>query len=422
MKGRKSLWGGLSRWTTILVVFFVVAFLVTGGGVAVHKARKHHKYQELPRPYPATRMNFGNPDWPVKEGGDILNFDSLISYVILPVDLPISLVTDTVLLPLDLYRWRQQVVNMEYVSNALYSANMPTADEFKRHYTPTYSLYVVHNYLCQPPEKVSQELLGMLFDAGVSSSLLCSSSRLDEDFARRLADRILTEANSTESLLLLVQNKNLSDDTLRRLAGLNNEHLLPFVAGHERASPDLLRNLARNPSLAEPIARNRSAPPDVLSGLADNPKNVDLLVQNNSTTPDVLLKMLPTVPVSRLNTIVGHPNANEAVCDAMIDLGNRVFDRGFFNGDERYWYDLALATVANKALPKDRLLALAAMPSPTMLGMLACNRNADSNILNTILTTCSHVNTNDSHSYYFKQATDYAQGYLRQLSKSKTKK
>ena len=407
----------LRPWGRASVLLFGVAFLIAGNGCASSKARKHYKYQEAPRPYPAIRMNFGDPDWPVEAGGTLLNFDSLFSCLIIPFDLPISFVTDTFLLPLDLSRWRKEIVNAQYVSNALYSAKMPSVDEFRRHYIPAYSLRVVNRYVFQPPEQIAQERLDMLLDAGVSVSLLSASSRLDEDFTDRLVDRILAESDSTNKLLTLVLNKNIPAATLRRLAGLYSQRLLFSVAGHERTPPDVLRDLAKDPSCAEPLAGNPSTPPDVLYRMAESTQCVVWVLRNNSTPPEALLKLVYTVSPEKLQSVARHTNATAAVCDAVIDVGKQAFARGGLSVKERYWVDLALAAVAGRSdIPTDRLLALAALPSPTMLVTLACNRNADTNTLTAIVATCSQVDTSDSYRSSFDQAVEYVQRRFQQLN------
>jgi uncharacterized protein YceK len=405
--------------------------VVAYSGCAVSVSRGWLNYKENPRPYPSVRANFGYPEWPLNmkaDGFDVaFDFSKPLSLLILPIDLPISIVVDTILLPMDLVRWRRDVSNEEYVSNALSSAKMPSADEFRKHYIPLYSSWVIYRYLYQPSDQISQTRLDMLLDAGVPARMLASSTLMNEAFAARLVDRMLLEAGSPDSLAdslqQLVQNKMIPPATLRRLAGLSNKKLLPSVAKNDRTPPDVLRILSEEHScIAEDcialVAGNSSSPPDLLSKLADNPKYFGTLLSNNSTPADALLKMINSLSANQLPfipIIARHPNATGAVDDAIIKYGKQMFAKGGLSSDKRYMIDRALTELAKKDIPRDKLLALAALPYPTMLHMLSNNKNADADTLVAIVKTCRNrkVDPNDACNDDCNHAVEYAQQRLQ---------
>jgi hypothetical protein len=245
---------------------------------------------------------------------------------------------------------------------------------------------------------------------------------MNEAFANRLVDRMLMEPGSpdslVESLQHLVQNKMIPPATLKRLAGLGNKNLLPFVAKNERTPPDVLRTLSEEPSCIALVAGNSSSPPDLLSKLADNPKYFETLLRNNSTPADALLKMINSLSANHLpfiDIIARHPNATVAVDDAIIKYGKQMFAKNGLASKDRYLIDLALTELAKKDIPQNMLLALAALPSPTMLEMLSHNKNADADTLVAIVKTCRNrkVDPNDGYNDNFNRAVEYAQWRLQ---------
>jgi hypothetical protein len=357
-------------------------------------------------------MNFGDPDWPLNERADgfdvAFDFSKPLSLLILPIDLPISFVVDTVLLPMDLFNWRMEVVNQRYVRQALYSENMPSAEEFRKNYKRLYSQHVIRGYLHEPSDRISQARLDMLLNAGVYTGLMAESKLISEDFANRLIDRILFEARNAkdweenvlkEPIATLLQNKALSQNKmippaiLKRIAGLGNKKLLPFVAKDERTPPDVLRILLKEDSCIEIdcrllVAGNSSSPPDVLSKLAGDPKCFDPILKNHSTPTDALLKMTPLASGIQLYHISSHLNATPAVDAAIIKYGKQMFAKGDLSIDEILRLDLGLTALARKDLPRHKLLELAVLPLGKMLEALSNNRNADAEILATIVNTC----------------------------------
>ena len=143
-------------WSRIFTLLLGIMLVVACSGCAVIVSRDFYEYGHNPRPYPSVRSNFGYPEWPLKmraDGFDVaFDFSKPLSLLILPIDLPISIVVDTVLLPMDLYNWRMEVVNQRYVSNALYSEKMPSAEEFRKNYKRLYSEGVICDYLEQPSD------------------------------------------------------------------------------------------------------------------------------------------------------------------------------------------------------------------------------------------------------------------------------
>jgi uncharacterized protein YceK len=415
-------------WSRIFTLLLGIMLVVACSGCAVSVSRGFLEYKENPKPYPSVRANFGYPEWPLNmkaDGFDVaFDFSKPLSLLILPIDLPISIVVDTVLLPMDLFNWRMDVVNERYVRQALYSENMPSAEEFRKNYKRLYSQYVIRDYLHEPSDRISQVRLDMLLNAGVSTRLMAESNLISEDFANRLIDRILLEARNAKDwevsvfndpIATLLQNKMIPPATLRRLAGLGKKELLPYVAANERTPPDVLRTLSEEHSCIEFVAKNNSSPPDVLSKLAGNPKYAELILGNHNTSADMLLKMINVLPTSSLDSIARHPNATAAVDDAIIKYGKQMFAKGDLAGKDRYMIDKALKELLTKDLPRDKLLALAALPYPTMLAMLSQNKNADADVLVKIVNTCRNrkADANDAYNDDFNLAVSSAQQRLQ---------
>jgi hypothetical protein len=111
---------------------------------------------------------------------------------------------------------------------------------------------------------------------------------------------------------------------------------------------------------------------------------------------------------------VKHPNATAAVDDAIIKYGKQMCAKGGLSGDERYFIDKALKELSAKDIPQNKLLALAALPYPTMLAMLSQNKNADADTLVAIVNTCRNrkVDPSDRYNDDFNLAVSSAQQRL----------
>lgn len=413
-----TLWrNSLSR---SLPPILLTALLAGTIGCASQQARNHRRYRQAPRPYPAVRMNFGDPEWPVESGEGYFDFDSLISICILPFDLPVSLVTDTALLPVDILRWRSASRGAYIVSNALYGADHLSPEVFAEHYTPVQSARVVRRYLTGPSESISPAKLDLLLDAGVDTALLAESRRIDEGFAEQLLDRILQQADSRDSLISLAQNKELPASTLVRLARVDDPRVLSLVSAHPHTPSDVLRILVSKTRCLESIISNTNTPPDLLYSLVDNPScetwpNTDRFLRNPATPPEALLKILHRTQSARARDIVTHPNVTPVIVDTVMALADKALGSNDLTAKKRYHYDQALEKLAGQQLSHDKMLLLASMPLPRTLVALSRNRSADREVLSAVLETCRGIPDTDNHELFFRNARKTAQGRLNNM-------
>jgi hypothetical protein len=125
-----------------------------------------------------------------------------------------------------------------------------------------------------------------------------------------------------------------------------------------------------------------------------------------------------------LEALSNNRNADAEILDTILNTARKRFaeidipdDR--INTDdklqERMSIDSALAALARKDLPRHKLLELAVLPLGKMQDELSHNRNADAEILATIVNTCRNRKVGQYYDYdseYFGRALKKAQERL----------
>jgi hypothetical protein len=282
------------------------------GGCASTQSRQLKEYRRDPYPFPSTKMNFGHPRplLEVKSGahwGTHLNSmveSCVFSCLALPFDLPISLATDSLLLPMDLHRRAQAARTVEYISLALYSTSTPSPEEFMRRYDQAVCEYhassSVRTFVRQPAHAIPREKLLMLARTEAFTLELAGGSHMDEE----LAESILSQS---------LRPPGLHDMALRALA--DNAATPPAVI--ER----LVAAIALEPRahfIRARIAKNPKTPVPVLRGFAEDPDLWPYLVSNPALPGDVLAAMLPGASVDALRIIAGHVHATVGMLERIM--------------------------------------------------------------------------------------------------------
>lgn len=281
------------------------------------------------------------------------------------VELPVALITDTALLPYDVYRIRTDLPSEAIFAEALFGDTWPVPlKTFREHYRPASGDPWIRQLLEAPQTPHFDEKVTLLIDAGAGLNLMAHAATLDAGLANVLIHRALTLPDPDEVLRGLADNTNAPIEALVLLAQIAADErwlpLTPILAANPAASGDVLDRLvpavpltrpafrdqfqslttaAKHPAIRpetldrlaqlenEPVlrqvAQHPSTPPDTLRRLADSPfpAVVDQVARNPSTPPDLLrqwalaptfmaaLMENPALPVEVIEILVNRATA-----------------------------------------------------------------------------------------------------------------
>ena len=287
-------------WLGLLAV---AALLLCSSGCATIESRTRGVYPWNRYVYPATRMDFGDPFWPSCAGLWRYPPTILLGYVCIGADIPISLITDTALLPYDLYSCCRCEKTKSFVTNALYSATTPSPADFKAHYDPRYGVQSVDAYLRQPLDKIHSEKVAMLIRAEVGRSNFDATRFISWLNDVELAEAWLRQVDPASPyasgyLCSLVSSTNIPVVILERMATNGDERVQCSVARNPRTPVPVLERLAtsRNELVLGALVENRHTPPAILEDLAQRGTNAMFFwsLTWNPGAPPALLERLWT--------------------------------------------------------------------------------------------------------------------------------
>ena len=362
---------------------------VTQGGCANRNARSSSGYVKVPHIYPATRYAVRGSvarQWAAKmpssessgwlfpsDLGRTLVMDVFAwsaGYIYsLVIELPASLVADTVLLPMDMQRIKAYEAGKDLFTGALLGDDWPVPVEiFRTHYHWKNCDPVIQRFLQSQKIPHRREKILSLIAAGVGLEYIAASVDLDAEMAEKIMEQVAVE-------------HPVRFGTLNTLAGnpLTPEDVMIAIvrAGpYDRWSPSPIERLIDNPSVT----------PEVLNALAETIENPSLLVRvarHKSTSPETLDRIAQRNIVRVNRVIAGNPSIHLETLERIAELSSK---------DQNL--DAALAT--NLKTPSGMLHRIVKDVSDPLLGKwilrdVSLHPAATDETLRLILKTCDKL-------------------------------
>ncbi len=316
-------------------LFLVLCAVFTSGGCATRNARHAPAYASTPHVYPATRYalrgdvarHWVNKAPPGKRSGYWLFPDDFMrtlamellagtcGYIYsLSVEVPISLVADTVLIPMDAKRVAVYNRDSRCFREALLGDGWPvSSEELLRCYHPDTGEEPVKTLVANPAYPQCREKLERLADTGIALDQIASTPHLDDALGKLLLERAKSAPGDMLLFVLHAITKNPVTPPATLLAAARAEHrnnvgIHRILAEHSRATTDVLSVLL---DAAEPTEEG-SLKTDRLVVLM-------LAARHPAQTPALLLRYLQVGDSAVSRSVVSHANADEAVLNAALD-------------------------------------------------------------------------------------------------------
>ncbi len=335
--------GAMTRWRGggclgRLAALYLAAFVFTGGGCATRHARRAGDYACHPRVYPATRYAANG-----KVVGHALHAvgfeyssgwlfpDNLMQGLLLgctfyayslAVEVPLSLVTDTVLLPYDFYRIRGFKGGDDAFRAALLGDAWPTApDVLRQQHVPLSSDRVIKAFVEEPDTPDTHAKLRALIDAGLGLELVVKSSRLDVELACRLLER-------SASFGLAWPEQTVDPDLSRADSYRSGQR-----AGRAYDQAPDYRNLAFADFLRQQLIRNPALPPDalvlVVSTAAEEARDPLLTLLSETAYPaDTFETLVRAGGAGIRRAVAANANTPPAALACLADMASEDPDLG----------------------------------------------------------------------------------------------
>ncbi|MEI6915874.1 MAG: YceK/YidQ family lipoprotein [Armatimonadota bacterium] len=346
----------------LLTFHLLGVVIVCGTGCATVKARSDYIYKRHPYVYPASRMDLGHPRFPIELGGmghgggksllmDDISLTRLLGGLLglvlgVVVDLPVSIVTDTVMLPYDL----RGVSCWNYCSNTLHNAAFaPSSGEFESRYREDFelSLWSLGNK-DQSSRTILRDRLFLLVNTRAAPHL-AESSVLDKELAGTLMDWTTHNMNDPYSG--------------RILAGL---------ARNPRTPPDVLRSLvdkiadsdlASSPAMDDALARVLLDRVSLQTNVVLRATILKRLAENPAASSSILRTLVehPTFGQTLWQSVVHNPCASDAVLHSIAARCKDLID---VHGSLGRWQDYAriMRIIESRLYQRASMISLAQNP------------------------------------------------------------
>ena len=346
----------------IYLLLLLVCMVITQGGCANRNARSAKPYNTVPHVYPATRyavrggvarqwvarMPPGKSSgyWLLPEDfGRILVRDIFVwtvgyAYSIV-IELPVSLVVDTMLLPKDMRRVKAFAAGEDLFAVALLGDKWPVpAETLRDHYHWKNCDPLINRLLQSRQTSCRREKIMCLIEAGAGLEYIAAIDDLDAEMAARLMDQVAVEHPARFGTL------NTLAGNPRTPAGV----MLSIIKGgpYGNWSPSPIERLISNPSVT----------PEVLDALADAIQKPSLLVRvarHKSTSPATLARIAQRNIAAVNRVIADNPSIDLKTLESLATLSP---------GDAEL--DAALAT--NPVTPSGILHRIVKRVSDPLLG------------------------------------------------------
>lgn len=355
-------------WGAGLIGVWILSLGLTGGGCANKNARRHYDYVSQPHSYPAVRYcargrvvddALNAIDFKYESGwlmpGNLLQglvltgFFSMYSVV---VELPVSAIVDTALLPYDWHRLREGNAGIKAYHMALLGDHWPVEDDyFDKHYVVLGSERAIDDFVAKGEDVAhAREKTERLIDAGYGLESLARSPLLTVDLAEKLIDKgsewpVWTVDSQLDRVLdyrafqqsgrtiggipdymrwsfadflrmQVILNEQVNPDVLIAVAHASQpparEHLLHLMTG-VNYPPETFRTLfTKAPAdLRAKAASNTNAPPETLSFLAGH-RGSDLAAElamssNPRTERSILASLARSDDIAVLEALAKNP-------------------------------------------------------------------------------------------------------------------
>ncbi len=416
----------------ILLSLVIVVILLGSPGCATRHARSQPglgwstsppAYRDQPHLYPATRYTWdgrvarhglhGKLSRAIEEetarrqgsawliSGDALFYSLFVGVPVLfvtgtctfIVELPVSLISDTLMIPSDLAAIRRYEADGAFLEEALLGSGWPvTAEELRRRYRPANANPVIREFLEQPETPAFADKILLLIETDVGLPVIAAAAHLDAHTANRLVEHVADEPHYRRVLERLAQNPDIPDETLMRLATLSltppHRYLQPLLADNPSAStahletllpPDIeeaklphetlnaMEKIAAHPAVSETlltrlaespapgvfhaVSANPNTPVEALAGMADRGIHAAQrrLVEHPDATPEQLETLSRLDRPDLLSSIAVHPAATP---ETLLWLERGVDARA------RRGRDMALRLARHPATPPEALYRL----------------------------------------------------------------
>lgn len=314
----------LNRTLLVYLLLLLASMAISSGGWANRHARSSRPYTNEPRVYPATRFALRgrvaagwsrklvpeskNSGWLFPEDLPKELFLKLgvftAGYVYsLAIEVPAALITDTVLLPLDIRRIQAFQAGEEAFAGALLGDDWPVSDETLRaHYRRKNCDPLIQRLLKNQEIPHRREKILGLVGAGVGLEYIAAVEDLDPDMASRIKDQVVGEQPPRCGALNgLAQNPLTPADVMIAIAR----------AGPYDCAPSPMEGLISNPSVS----------PEVLDALAEAETEASILVgvaRHPSTSPGTLDRIAQRY-IARVNRVIAaNPLARLETLAAMV--------------------------------------------------------------------------------------------------------
>ncbi len=374
----------------IYLLLFLLCSVITCGGCATKNARSSSQYKTTPHSYPATRYALRGEiaaQWcdklvpESKHSGWLLPDDLLQSLLLelgvgalgytysLVFEVPISLVTDTVLLPMDIRSIRAFAAGEKHFSSALFGEDWPVSAETLRanYYWKNCNPLILRLLENQDIPHRREKIL-CLIEAGVGLEHIAAFDELDGEMAANIMAQVAVEhpmrfgtlnrlarnpLTPSDVLIAIVQagpysnwspspleemigNPSVSSEVLDALSeAVEKPSLLIRVARHQSTSPATLdrmaqRNTAKVNSIiaANPSARLQTL--KTIAALSPNDSEIDAaLAENPGTLPEMLNRVVKNVshPLFGkwiLRDVSRHPAAKDETLMLVLEACDRL--------------------------------------------------------------------------------------------------
>jgi len=363
---------------------------ITQGGCANRNARSAKPYTTIPHLYPATRYVVRGGvarHWmekvpPSKSSGYWLLPPDLLQIMVketlagaagyiysIIIELPISLVGDTVLMPQDMHRVQDYEAGEDLFADVLFGDNWPVpAETLRTHYHWKNCDPLIRRFLESQETLHRRKKILCLIEAGAGLEYIAASDELDAEMAARLVEQVAGDNSVRFTTLNLLAKNPLTPETVM---------LAIIKAGpYERWSPSPIEGLIDNPSVT----------PEVLASLAEaaeDPVVLIKVVRHKSTSPSTLDRIAQRNILEVNRIIAKNPRADLETLESIA---------AFSPGDPEL--DAALAT--NPKTPSDILHRIVEDVSDPLLGKwilrdVSLHHSASVETLKLVLKTCDKL-------------------------------
>ncbi len=300
----------------IYLLLLLFCSVITCGGCATRNARSSSRYTTTPHSYPATRYALRGEvaaQWcdelvPESKSSGWLFPDDLLQRLLLEfgvgalgytysliVEVPISLVTDTVLLPLDIRRIRAFAADEEIFARALFGEEWPvSAETLRAHYHGNNCGPLIQRLLGNQDIPHRREKILCLIKAGVGLEQIAAYDELDAEMAENIMAQVAVEHPMRFGTLnILARNPLTPADVMIAIAR---------AGPYSKWSPSPMDQMLDNPSISSEVL-------DALSEAVESPSLLIRVARHHSTSPATLDRIAQRNIAGVNRVIAAHPSA-----------------------------------------------------------------------------------------------------------------